>query len=100
MLLLALEVVQRPRDLLDGRPSSAEQAQPASVSATLRVVRFSNRTRRRSSSCRIVWLSAEGVTPIYDAAARMLRLSATATNAVRSARSRGALLISSQQPMR
>src|ERR1700680_409919 len=34
-----------------------------------------------------VRLSAEGVTPICDAAARKLRLSATATNAVRSARS-------------
>ena len=27
MLLLALEVVQRPRDLLDGPPSSTEQAE-------------------------------------------------------------------------
>jgi hypothetical protein len=57
------------------------------VSETLRVVRFSNRNPRRSSKCRIVWLSAEGVTPIRDAAARKLSLSATATNAVRSARS-------------
>jgi hypothetical protein len=42
-------------------------------------VRFSNRTPRRSSSCRIVWLRAKGVTPRRDAAARKLRLSATAT---------------------
>ena len=32
---------------------------------------------------RIVWLSAEGVTPIRDVASRKLRLSATATNAAR-----------------
>jgi hypothetical protein len=57
------------------------------VSETLRVVRFSKRNPRRSSKCRIVWLSAEGVTPRCEAAARKLRLSATATNAIRSARS-------------
>jgi hypothetical protein len=87
MPLLAFEVVQRPRDLLDRRPSPVEQAETASVSETLCVVRFTNRTARRSSSCRIVWLSADGVTPMRDAAARRLRLSATATNAARSARS-------------
>jgi hypothetical protein len=46
---------------------------PASVTDTLRVVRFNNRTPRRSSSCRIEWLSAEGVTSRRDAAARKLR---------------------------
>src|SRR6516164_8449835 len=84
MLLLALEVVQCLRDLLDRRPS---RRRPASVRETLRVVRFNNRTPMRSSKCRIVWLSAEGVTPRREAAARKLRLSATATNAARSARS-------------
>jgi hypothetical protein len=46
------------------------------------------RTPRRSSSCRIEWRSADGVTPRCAAAARKLKRSATATNAVRSARSR------------
>ena len=42
------------------------------VSDTLRVVRC-KRNPRRSSSCRIEWLSADGVTPSCDAAARKLR---------------------------
>src|SRR6516225_10836492 len=86
MPLLALEVVECLRDLLDRR-SQPGRRKPASVSETLRVVRFNNRTPMRSSKCRIVWLSAEGVTPRREAAARKLRLSATATNAARSARS-------------
>ena len=69
-----------------GRNRSSRR-RPWSVSATLRVVRCSRRTPRRSSSCRIAWLSAEGVMPTRDAAARKLSSSATATNAVRSARS-------------
>jgi hypothetical protein len=52
----------------------------------LRVVRWSKRIPRRSSNCRIEWLSADGVTPSWDAAARKLSRSATATNAVSSAR--------------
>src|ERR1700722_19971665 len=66
--------------------SRSSRRRPASVTDTLRVVRFNKRTLRRSSSCRIEWLSADGVTPSCDAAARKLKRSATATNAVRSAR--------------
>src|SRR6267154_293205 len=71
---------------IDGRSRSSKRS-PASVSETLRVVRFSKRTLRRSSSWRIEWLSADGVTPSRNAAARKLSSSATAMNAVRSARS-------------
>jgi hypothetical protein len=44
-------------------------------------VRFSKRTLRRSSSWRTEWLSADGVTPSRNAAARKLSSSATAMNA-------------------
>ena len=83
MPLLAPEIVQCPRDLLDRRPKPVEQAQA-------RIGERDTAGRAdpmRSSKCRIVWLSAEGVTPRREAAARKLRLSATATNAARSARS-------------
>src|SRR3989442_1719205 len=56
---------------------------PASVGATLRVVRASRCTPNRSSSPRIAWLSAEGVTPRRLAARVKLRSSATARNADR-----------------
>src|SRR2546421_2191627 len=56
---------------------------PASVGATLRVVRASRCTPNRSSSPRIAWLSAEGVTPRRVAARVKLRSSATARNADR-----------------
>jgi hypothetical protein len=69
-----------------GRSRSSKR-KPASVTDTLRVVRCSRRTPRRSSSCRIEWLSADGVTLSCDAAARKLRCSATMTNAVRLASS-------------
>jgi hypothetical protein len=58
---------------------------PASVGATLRVVRVSNRTPKRSSSARIVWLRAEGDTPSCAAARVKLRSRATARKAARSA---------------
>jgi len=52
----------------------------------------SKRTPRRSSSCRIKWLSADGVTWSRDAAARKLRCSAIAMKAVRLARSERSIL--------
>ncbi|MNT46859.1 hypothetical protein D3C72_1835320 [compost metagenome] len=57
---------------------------PASVGATLRVVRASRRTPSRSSSARSVWLSAEGVTPSFAAAFVKLWSRATARKACRS----------------
>ena len=61
----------------------AMNCSPASVGATLRVVRASSRTPIRSSSPRIAWLSAEGETPSRLAACVKLRSSATARNADR-----------------
>src|SRR6266853_3301084 len=62
------------------RPMSCS---PACVGATLRVVRASRRTPKRSSSPRIAWLSAEVDTPRRFAARVKLRSSATARNADR-----------------
>src|SRR5207244_10963574 len=61
----------------------ARSCSPASVGATLRVVRASRCTPNRSSSPRIAWLSAEGDTPSRFAARVKLRSSATARNADR-----------------
>ncbi len=72
--------------------SRSNKRWPASVTKTLRVVRCSKRTPRRSSSCRIKWLSADGVTWSRDAAARKLRCSAIAMKAVRLARSERSIL--------
>jgi hypothetical protein len=47
----------------------------------LRIVRVSSRSPSRSSSARIVWLSADGETPICAAARVKLRSSATALKA-------------------
>src|SRR6201991_927868 len=66
-------------------PMRDTRRSPASVSATLRVVRLSNRTPRRSSIPRIVWLSAEGVTPRSLAARLKLSCFATARKVIRSA---------------
>jgi hypothetical protein len=87
MPLLALEVLQSLGDLLDRRSQPVEQAQAGigERDAAGRAVQQSD--PRLCSKCRIVWLSAEGVTLKREAAARKLRLSAMATNAVRSARS-------------
>ncbi len=57
----------------------------ASVRATLRVVRFSSRMPRPSSSERMVWLMVGGEMPTWAAARVKLRCSATATKAVSSA---------------
>src|SRR2546427_1938330 len=61
----------------------ARSCSPASVGATLRVVRASRCTPNRSSSPRIAWLSAEGDTPSRFAARVKLRSSATARKADR-----------------
>src|SRR5437879_6934510 len=63
--------------------SRATSCAPASVGATLRVVRASKRTPKRPSSSRIAWDTAEGVTPRRLAARVKLRSSATARNADR-----------------
>ena len=57
---------------------------PASVGATLRVVRASRRTPSRSSRVRMVWLSADAVMPSLAAALVKLRSRATARKACRS----------------
>ena len=57
--------------------SRARNSSPASVRATLRVVRASRRTPTRSSSARMAWLKAEGDTPSCFAARVKLRSSAT-----------------------
>ena len=56
---------------------------PASVGATLRVVRSSRRTPIRSSRPRTAWLSADGDTASRFAARVKLRSSATVRNAAR-----------------
>lgn len=65
----------------------ARSRSPASLSPTLRVVRFSSRAPSRSSSWRIVWLSADGETRRCSAAREKLLCSATAAKAVSSANS-------------
>jgi hypothetical protein len=64
--------------------SRARRRSPASVKATLRVVRFKSRTPRLRSSDFIEWLSDDGAMPSSPAARRKLRLVATSTNALRS----------------
>jgi hypothetical protein len=54
---------------------------PASVSATLLVVRWNKRVPVRSSSRRMVWLIAEGETPVASVARRQLPPWATARKA-------------------
>jgi hypothetical protein len=63
------------------RPHASEEVSPASVKATLRVVRFSSLTPTRSSKQRTVWLNAEGETPSDSAARVKLSNSPTATKA-------------------
>ena len=60
---------------------------PASVCATLRVVRDNSRTPISSSSARIAWLTADGETPSFFAARVKLRSSATVRNAVKDVKS-------------
>ena len=62
--------------------NSASSCSPASVGATLRVVRASSRTPTCSSSPRIAWLSADCVTSSRFAALVKLLSSATAVSHV------------------
>jgi hypothetical protein len=69
----------RPTSVIaDAIPSSegrscASRRSPASVGATLRVVRARRRSPRRSSSVRIEWLIADLLTPSFSAAFVKLR---------------------------
>ena len=65
---------------------------PASVSATLRVVRFIRRTPSRSSMARSRWLRLETDTRCSIAARRKFRVRATATKASRSRKSRSLIV--------
>ena len=71
-------------DLVEMRPDRLKQALARLVAETLRVVRVSRRTPSRSSSLRMVWLSAEGETPSCAAARVKLRSRATWRKATRS----------------
>src|SRR3546814_12757696 len=62
----------------------AKSCSPASVNATLRVVRLTSRRSRRSSNARSLWLSADGVTPSSSAARRKLLCRAIAKKVARS----------------
>src|ERR1700722_15450759 len=65
--------------------ASASRRAPASVSATLRVLRLRRRTPSRSSKERMVWLSVGAEIPSCAAAFLKFRCSATATKALSSA---------------
>src|SRR5689334_19099729 len=67
-------------------PTVRRRRSPASVGATLRVVRVRRRKPSRASSARIRWLSADWETPSCAAARVKLRSRATARNAIRSSR--------------
>src|SRR3954449_8908625 len=69
-------------------PTRASSNSPASVRATLRVVRFIRRTPSRSSMSRSRWLRLETETPCSVAARRKFLVRATATKASRSRRSK------------
>jgi hypothetical protein len=71
--------------------SRATSCSPASVNATLLVVRASRRTPNSSSSVRIAWLMAEGETPRRFAAFVKLRSSATARKVASEVRSLGSI---------
>ncbi len=83
----AAEIGNAVQGVVEGgqrRLQAREQAEPASVGETLRVVRWSRRRPSRSSRARIAWLKVEGAVPSSSAAPRKLRWVATATKAVRS----------------
>src|SRR6185437_350906 len=69
-------------------PTRASNNSPASVSDTLRVVRFIRRTPSRSSMSLSRWLRLDTETPSSVAARRKFRVRATATKASRSRRSK------------
>ena len=65
----SLEAGELGLDLVEARADRRSSRSPASVGATLRVVRVSRRRPSRSSKPRIVWLSADCETPSLAAAA-------------------------------
>ncbi|KKD57306.1 hypothetical protein VM57_08800 [Stenotrophomonas maltophilia] len=67
------------------RRQRSRNCSPSAVRLTLRVLRFSRRAPRRSSSRAMVLLAAEGVMPRCRAAAAKLRASATRTKRLRPA---------------
>src|ERR1700730_6253890 len=81
-------------------PTRASRSSPASVSATLRVVRFIRRTPSRSSMPRSRWLRLETETPCSTAARRKFRVRATATKASRSRRSKSFIVRYIEQAIR
>ena len=74
---LSLNLAQRGRSVL-------KSCSPAGVGITLRVVRVSRRSFRRSSSRRTDWLKADCDFPSLVAARVKLRASATAAKIARS----------------
>src|SRR6266545_1260420 len=78
-------------------PTRASNISPASVRATLRVVRFIRRTPSRSSMSRSRWLRLETETPCSIAARRKFRVRATATKASRSRRSNSLIVRYNEQ---
>ena len=68
-------------------PTVLRRRSPASVGATLRVVRVRRRTPNRASRARTVWLSADCDTPSFAAARVKLRSRATERKTARSLRS-------------
>src|SRR3954465_6372467 len=97
-------IPRRPPTRPPGPPTSRSagatfesSSSPASVSATLRVVRFIRRTPRRSSRSRSRWLRLDTDTRISTAARRKLRVRATATKTSRSRRSGSAIVRQCEQ---
>src|SRR3984885_3301505 len=81
-------------------PTRASSNSPASVSPTLRVVRFIRRTPSRSSMSRSRWLRLETGTRCSSAARRKFRVRATATKASRSRRSKSLIVRYIEQGVR
>ncbi|MNM76291.1 hypothetical protein D3C81_881110 [compost metagenome] len=70
----------------------ASSPAPASVRPTWRVVRCSSRTPSRSSRCRMVWETAEGLTASAPAAAVKLPSRATQAKAASEGRESGSIV--------
>ena len=93
----AAHLIQRLADIRIAGPTRASSNSPASVSATLRVVRFIRRTPSRSSMSRSRWLRLDTETPCSIAARRKFRVRATATKASRSRRSKSFIVRYTEQ---
>ena len=84
---LAPQLAERSQlrlDLLEPGSDGLQQPEPASVGATLRVVRVSSRSFSRSSRPLMVWLRADCETPSLAPALVKLRSFATTAKAARS----------------